>query len=77
MDNSKVHYPTSTSTVTPLFAQPRLKALPKAFDGFFRHSTYNPDDVAVHGRIFDAQKAAYNTANTALSRKLKGRHLQM
>lgn len=77
MDTANVQYPASTSTVTPLVItqQPRFRALPKAFNGFLRHSAYN--DGAVHGRVFNAQQAAYNTANTSLSRKLKGRHLQM
>jgi len=75
MNNSNIQCPASTSTVIPLVGQPRFRALPKAFDGFLRNSVYN--DAAVHGRVFDAQQAAYNTANTSLSRKLKGRHLQM
>lgn len=29
------------------------------------------------GRVFDAEQAAQGTANTALMRRLKGRHLQM
>ncbi|KAH8588365.1 amino acid transporter-like protein [Bisporella sp. PMI_857] len=68
-------YSASASTVSPLL-EPRVKALPKAFDGFLRHDDYNPE-AAVHGRVFDAHQAAHNTANTLLSRKLKGRHLQM
>jgi amino acid transporter len=70
-------YSASTSTVTPLLARPeKVRSLPKAFDGFLRNSAYNPDDP-VKGRVFDPKLAAYNTANTALVRRLKGRHLQM
>lgn len=70
-------YSASTSTVTPLLTRPKgVKTLPKAFDGFLRNSAYNPDDP-VKGRVFDAKMAAYNTANTALVRRLRGRHLQM
>ena len=67
----------STSTVTPLLAKPqRVKALPQAFNGFLRNSASNIDYPA-KGRRFDSKLAAYNTANTSLVRRLKGRHLQM
>jgi amino acid transporter len=70
-------YSASTSTVTPLLARPKgVRSLPKAFDGFLRNSAYNPD-APVNGRVFDHKQAAFNTANTALVKKLKGRHLQM
>ncbi|KAG9249115.1 amino acid transporter-like protein [Calycina marina] len=80
MDYSKTFYSASTSTLEPLLTQPpqpRVRDLPKAFHSFLRHSAYNPEDVAIHGRKFDAHQAAFNTANTTLSKKLKGRHLQM
>lgn len=35
------------------------------------------DPLAVDGRVFDAEAAAQATADTPLSRQLKGRHLQM
>jgi len=70
-------YSASTSTVTPLITKPKeVRTLPQVFDGFRPSSTYNPD-AATNGRNFDAKLAAYNTANTALVRRLKGRHLQM
>jgi amino acid transporter len=70
-------YSASTSTVTPLITRPAgARTLPKAFDGFLRNSANSPD-TPIRGREFDANQAAYNTANTALVKKLKGRHLQM
>lgn len=33
--------------------------------------------VGANGRVFDPESAAFNTANSPLARKLKGRHLQM
>lgn len=33
--------------------------------------------VGANGDVFDTEGAAHATANTALARKLKGRHLQM
>jgi yeast amino acid transporter len=74
-------YSASTSTVTPLLARPKgVKSFPttKAFDSF----RSGPDRVFApalgeDGRRFNAQAAAWNTANTGLVRRLKGRHLQM
>jgi hypothetical protein len=67
----------SASTATPLLSRPQgAKSLPPAFRGFLRNSACNPDAVVI-GRKFDAQKAAWNTANTSLAKNLKGRHLQM
>ncbi|KAM0350723.1 hypothetical protein ACHAPU_003218 [Fusarium lateritium] len=39
-------------------------------------SSYNPS-YASNGRLFNMGKANYNSANTALARELKNRHLQM
>lgn len=36
-----------------------------------------PGTVGANGRVFDAEAAAYATANSSLQRHLKGRHLQM
>jgi yeast amino acid transporter len=36
-----------------------------------------PGVVGADGKVFDAENAALATANSPLSRKLKGRHLQM
>jgi amino acid transporter len=76
-------YPASTSTVTPLVERPeRVRRLPKAFDGFRSSATNNfippviPGQYGIGG-TFDAKQAAFNTANTPLVKKLKGRHLQM
>ena len=33
--------------------------------------------IGADGKVFDVEGAAQATANTALARKLKGRHLQM
>lgn len=33
--------------------------------------------IGADGKVFDVESAAQATANTALARKLKGRHLQM
>ena len=35
------------------------------------------DTAGADGRVFDAQQAARNTAESPLIRRLKGRHLQM
>lgn len=62
-----------------------VKDFPRGFAGRFIDSfKRNPDlrvapleVVLAHGRVFDSKHAAQNTANSALVRKLKGRHLQM
>jgi hypothetical protein len=70
-------YSASTSTATPLLAKPPgARSLPKSFNGFLRKPAHNPL-VPIHGRNYDAKKAAFNTANSPLDRRLKGRHLQM
>jgi amino acid transporter len=74
-------YSGSTSTVTPLLTRPKgIKSIspPKAFDSF----RSGPDHafapaLGEHGRQYNAKAAAWNTANTPLVRRLKGRHLQM
>ncbi|KAG5659615.1 hypothetical protein KAF25_002174 [Fusarium avenaceum] len=40
-------------------------------------SSYNTTTYASNGRLFNMGKANYNSANTALARELKNRHLQM
>ncbi len=78
-------YPASTSTVTPLLTVPTgVKSLhtTRVFDSFRagpeKEHAYIPTlAVGENGRYFDTRAAAYNTANTGLVRKLKGRHLQM
>ncbi|KAG0645245.1 General amino-acid permease GAP2 [Hyphodiscus hymeniophilus] len=73
----------TTSTVTPLLTRPKgMIALPKAFDKFRSDQKREPGpppaiNFGQHGRTFNAKQAAYNTANSALFRRLKGRHLQM
>jgi amino acid transporter len=74
-------YSASTSTVAPLLTRPKgIKSLspPKAFDSF----RSGPDHafapaLGENGRQYNAKAAAWNTANTPLVRRLKGRHLQM
>jgi amino acid transporter len=74
-------YSGSTSTITPLLTKPKgVKSFspPKAFDSF----RSGPDRsfapaLGDDGRIFNPQAAAWNTANSGLVRRLKGRHLQM
>ena len=80
MDNTKT-YTASTSTVTPLLTRPKgVKNFPttKAFDSF-RSGPSNGFAPAIgeDGRSYNPRAAAYNTANTILVRRLKGRHLQM
>lgn len=78
-------YQGSTSTVTPLLARPmgvKSLATTRVFDSFRSGPTKENAHVPTlgtgeHGRYYDAKAAAWNTANTALVRKLKGRHLQM
>jgi amino acid transporter len=53
-----------------------VKKLPQVINNFRPDSAYDPESP-INGRLFDAKLAAYNTANTALVKKLKGRHLQM
>jgi len=66
--------------VLPLLARPKGAKLfsAKAFDNFRSGPTgdFHPA-LGEGGRVFDAKAAAYNTANTHLVRRLKGRHLQM
>ncbi|MCJ1356422.1 MAG: glyceraldehyde-3-phosphate dehydrogenase 1 [Icmadophila ericetorum] len=52
----------------------------RVIDGFKRDPTLRVTGRGVlgaDGKVFDADEAARNTANSPLSRKLKGRHLQM
>jgi amino acid transporter len=74
-------YSPSTSTVTPLLARPKgthAFAATKAFDSFRQGPTREfAPATSTEGRNFNAQAAAWNTANTQLVRRLKGRHLQM
>ncbi|KAK6585935.1 hypothetical protein PZA11_000992 [Diplocarpon coronariae] len=79
MESAKRYNP-STSKVTPRLAMPAsVKRIPtKAFDSF--RAAPSPGFAAAigeNGRSFNQQAAAYNTANSLLLRKLKGRHLQM
>jgi len=86
MDSPKL-YQASTSTVTPLLNLTRpmgVKSLntTRVFDSFRSGPTTENVHVPTlsvgdNGRYYDAKAAAWNTANTALVRKLKGRHLQM
>lgn len=75
-------YSASTSTVTPLLTRPAgvRQYSAKAFDTFRRGSgpehTFAPA-LGKNGRVFDPKAAAWNTANSPLVRRLKGRHLQM
>lgn len=49
----------------------------KVFNDFRSGPTGNIAPTLGDGRVFDAKAAAYNTANTPLVRRLRGRHLQM
>jgi amino acid transporter len=74
-------YPGSTSTVTPLLTRPKdtKSFLPsKAFDSFRTgpDRTFAPTQ-GDGGRLYNPKAAAWNTANSPLVRRLKGRHLQM
>lgn len=54
--------------------------LRRTLDGFKRDPTLRVTGRGVlgaDGKVFDADQAAQNTANSPLSRRLKGRHLQM
>ena len=49
-------------------------------DSFKRNPDYHVTEkgqVTADGGVFDVETAAQNTANSPLTRKLKGRHLQM
>ncbi|RDL32381.1 Amino acid transporter-like protein [Venustampulla echinocandica] len=76
-------YSDSSSTGPPLLRRPdgaKVSSSPsRIFDSFRPHPAHKASRVLVgkHGRVFNADAAAHNTANTALVRKLKGRHLQM
>jgi amino acid transporter len=80
MDSMKSHSAGSTATVTPLLTRPKgvRSVSAKAFDTF----RSGPDRIFApalgdDGRTFNPKAAAFNTANTPLVRRLKGRHLQM
>lgn len=80
MDSSKSRSAGSTATVTPLLQRPKsARSVPqKALDGF--RSAPERMFAPTHGedgRQYDPKAAAFNTANTPLVRRLKGRHLQM
>jgi amino acid transporter len=55
--------------------------LPKALNSFRPDESREIPPSAIswghHGRAFNAKQAAFNTANTLLVKRLKGRHLQM
>ncbi|RDL41140.1 Amino acid transporter-like protein [Venustampulla echinocandica] len=74
-------YADSSSADSPLLRRPEgAKVLSsKVFDSFRSGPPRKVAEplVGENGRVFDAQAAAFNTANSPLVRKLKGRHLQM
>lgn len=75
-------YSASTVTVIPLLTRPKgAMTLPKVFDSFRSDQTREDSIPAItwgqQGRGFNAKQAAFNTANTLLVKRLKGRHLQM
>jgi amino acid transporter len=81
MDNSR-SYSATSSTVTPLIERPKgVRKLPKVLDSFRsdpNNEIVTAYDVGKNGfRSFNPKQAAFNTANTPLVRRLKGRHLQM
>ena len=56
--------------------------MPNVFDSFRRDQLRElgpPPSInfGQNGRSFNAKQAAFNTANTLLVKRLKGRHLQM
>lgn len=62
-----------TTIMRPRFAN-------RVLDGFRRDPNLHVTTtgvLGVNGRVFDPDAAAEGTANTKLSRRLKGRHLQM
>lgn len=81
MEPTKSHSGTSMATVSPLLiSQPRtVKSVSaKAFDTFRAGpERMIAQTITKDGRRYDAKAAAFNTANTPLVRRLKGRHLQM
>ncbi|KAM0544003.1 hypothetical protein ACHAPJ_012028 [Fusarium lateritium] len=52
------------------------RAPPSRSEDEYSLSSYNTS-YATNGRLFNMSKANYNSANTALARELKNRHLQM
>ena len=81
MESTKSGFAGSMATVTPLLQRPKsARSLPqKAFDGFRSgpERMFAPTFGGENGRSYNAQNAAFNTANSPLLRRLKGRHLQM
>ncbi|TAQ83146.1 hypothetical protein B7494_g8531 [Chlorociboria aeruginascens] len=72
----------STSTAEPLLTRPQeVRSGPSKIFHSFRSDTSHDlvpvISLGLHGRIYNPHGAAANTTNTALARKLKGRHLQM
>ena len=80
MESTKGRSAGSTATITPLLARPKTvrSVSAKAFDTFRSgpERLFAPA-ISGDGRHFNAKAAAFNTANTPLVRRLKGRHLQM
>jgi len=69
------------STTEPDYGDEEGKGIfPRIIDSFRRQpgATVTPKELFTGGRhMFDAEAAAAGTANNALARVLKGRHLQM
>ena len=78
--DSKV-YSESGSTISPLLARPAGAKVftSRVFDSFRSGPARNLQPAThEHGRrYYDNEAAIYNTANSPLTRTLKGRHLQM
>ncbi|KAK3168014.1 hypothetical protein OEA41_004460 [Lepraria neglecta] len=56
---------------------PRPNVFHRVWDGFKQDPNRKARAVGAGGNVFDVERAAQNTADSPLARKLKGRHLQM
>lgn len=86
--NSKPSLQSSPESSSFAVVEPNYDELPKVqqslpvriWESFKRdpHAHATPrGTIGADGKVFDVEGAAQATANTALARKLKGRHLQM
>ena len=56
---------------------PRPNVFHRVWDGFKQDPNQKARAAGAGGNVFDVERAAQNTADSPLARKLKGRHLQM
>lgn len=57
--------------------RPRPNVFHRVWDGFKQDPNQKARAAGANGNSFDGERAAQNTADSPLARKLKGRHLQM